>query len=174
MFVSTHVLAGIVISQYVPNPFWAFLVSLISHYVLDIIPHGDENLTKWIREGPTKTRIFLFFVIDLSLLFIFIITVYLRAKLPEPKIMLWAVIGATLPDTLYYGHKYFYKKYLYHKKNLRIILRKYLHFEHLLDHNYKFHDYIHELLHITVPLKFGAFIQLIIIILLLYLCLKIS
>lgn len=174
MLLSTHVLAGIVISQHAPNPFWAFLISLVSHYILDIIPHGDQNIIEWIKRGPKKPRMFLFLATDLSLLFIFLVTVYLKTQLPAPKILLAAIVGSSLPDLLYFGHEYFYKKYLYHKKTLRNILRKYLQFERILDHNYKLHDFLHELLHVNVSLKFGALIQLVIIILLLYICLKIS
>lgn len=174
MLLSTHVLAGIVISQHAPNPFWAFLISLVSHYILDIIPHGDQNIIKWIQRGPKKPRIFLFLAVDLSLLFIFLVNAYLKVQLPTPKILVAAVVGATLPDLLYFGHKYIYKKYLYHKEKLRNILRKYLQFERILDHNYKIHDYIHDLLHINIPLKFGALIQIVIIVILLYICLRIS
>jgi len=174
MLISTHALAGIVISQHAPNAFWAFLISLVSHYILDIIPHGDKSITKWIQRGPATIRIFLYLVVDLCILFIFIVTVYLRARLPDPKVMIAGIIGATLPDLLYFGHEYFYKKYFYHRRTLRTIFRKYLQIEHILHHQYKIHDYIHELLHINISLKYGALIQLVIIIILLYICLRIS
>jgi len=174
MLISTHVLAGIVISQHAPNTFWAFLLSLISHYVLDIIPHGDQNIIKWIRRGPKKPRIFLFLAVDLSLLFIFLVTAYSKTQLPSPKILVAAIIGSALPDLMWFAHEYIYKKYLYHRKTLRTIFRKYLQFEHILDNNYKIHDYVHDLLHINISLKFGALIQIVIIVILLYICLKIS
>ena len=176
MLTTTHVLASIIISQHTPTPFWAFLIALIAHYILDIIPHGDEHIHNWIKAGPFRKRVFYFLLIDLGVLAIFLTTVYLKAQLPNPIILIAAVIGGTLPDILFVSHNFIYKKYIIHKKRKkwRTLLRTYLKFEQLLDNNEKLHKFAHSVLHLKTSLEYGIAIQVLFIALFLILTFLIS
>ncbi|NQU83905.1 MAG: hypothetical protein HQ536_04300 [Parcubacteria group bacterium] len=44
MFLSVHTCAGAVIGRFSPNPVVAFLLGIISHFILDMIPHGDLKI----------------------------------------------------------------------------------------------------------------------------------
>ena len=41
MFLSVHTITGALIGERIADPFWAFGLALLSHFVLDMIPHGD-------------------------------------------------------------------------------------------------------------------------------------
>ena len=57
MFLTTHAAAGIAISHYVHNPWAVFALSFASHFVLDFIPHGDENLYgDYMQLPPVEKR----------------------------------------------------------------------------------------------------------------------
>lgn len=176
MLTTTHVLASIVISQHTPNPFWAFLIALISHYILDLIPHGDEYIHNWIKAGPFRKRVFYFLLIDLGILTVFLITVYLKAQLPNPKTLIFAIIGGTLPDIIFVSHGFIYQKYIIRKqrKKWRSLFRKYLKIEHLLRNHEKFHEFLHSVLHLKASLEYGIVIQLFFITLFLLLTFWIS
>jgi len=98
MFVTIHSTASVLISQYAPNPLWAFLIGLASHYIIDAIPHGDDNITiknigfaKYIKIVLIDNFIL---IVNLSLLLI------LKPGLDMSIILLAALIGAVLPDWL--------------------------------------------------------------------------
>lgn len=42
MFYIVHVLAGAVIAKYFPNFFLVIILGLISHFLIDAIPHKDS------------------------------------------------------------------------------------------------------------------------------------
>jgi len=44
MFLTTHTVVGVLISQHTPTPLIAFSLGFLSHFLLDFIPHGDEQL----------------------------------------------------------------------------------------------------------------------------------
>ena len=43
MLETSHVVVGMVIGKYVPNPLLAFIFSFLSHFILDFIPHWDGD-----------------------------------------------------------------------------------------------------------------------------------
>ena len=44
MYLTAHSSAGVLIAAKVVNPWLAFVLGFLSHYVLDMIPHGEENI----------------------------------------------------------------------------------------------------------------------------------
>jgi len=119
MLITTHALAGVFISQQVGHPAWAFFIGLLSHFILDIIPHGDEYIAEWIYKKHFKRRAFLVVFTDFSVLSIFVIFLLFKIELPQLSILLAGVIGAILPDIFdnvigppgsYLLSKHFYNK----------------------------------------------------------------
>jgi len=97
MFLTVHSATGVVIGQYISNPFIAFVIGLILHYIFDIIPHGD---TKVDNKYKNPIHIALAGIIDLTvILFFFTFLLINKVDLLKPSIVM-GVIGSTLPDIL--------------------------------------------------------------------------
>lgn len=101
MYLSAHTAAGLVIAQAVPNPFLAFLIGLISHLILDFIPHGDEHLVKkHFTRGQTLRRLTGAAMIDGLLAFGFMVLYLWTTPWANYPAVAAAVGGAVLPDFL--------------------------------------------------------------------------
>jgi hypothetical protein len=102
MFLTVHTTAAIAIGAQITNPAGAFLAGLVSHYILDIIPHGDE--TRWpnVTNGQlAKLALFdhMVLVINLSALLV------LKPGFDLTAPMALAILGAVLPDYLMALHR---------------------------------------------------------------------
>ncbi len=104
MFLTVHTPLGIIIGQSVANPILAFVFGLISHYILDLIPHGD---TKVPKKYLNPIHIAFAGLVDLFVILIYIIfLISLNVELLQLNIIL-AVFGSWVPDIL----QAFYFKY---------------------------------------------------------------
>jgi len=158
MFATTHVLASIVISQHTPNPWWAFFISLLSHYFLDLIPHGDKPIEDWIKQGSHFKKSILVFGFDAILIGIFFLTLYQKMSLPAPSIVVAAIIGGMLPDILWVTWD-LYKRYFKHKPTFWALIDM---VEPVLNHHYRLHHWIEHLLKDKAyPHLLGALVQII-------------
>lgn len=104
MFLTVHASAGIIIGQQTGNIWLAFLAGIISHIILDIIPHGDQNLVEsGERFKPEEIKkIRKIALLDILIMSAVMSTIYL-ANLVSPAAVwpvLVAVFGAILPDFL--------------------------------------------------------------------------
>lgn len=97
MFLVIHAAAGATLGAQVQNPFLAFFLGLISHYLLDAIPHGDEKLR---QDFEDKHRIKCTFIvgIDFVLTILTIITMVWLDAPPNPLGLASGIFGALLPD----------------------------------------------------------------------------
>jgi len=105
MMITPHVLAGAAFATKISNPFILVLCAFVSHFLLDMIPHKDYNIT------PLKANFYKLVIdagISLSLLFYFI------GNLPLEKQFLFAVAGffGILPDGLWMLYRLFNWKFL--------------------------------------------------------------
>lgn len=106
MYLSVHGVTGLVIGRLIPNPLVAFLAGLISHFALDLIPHGDEHLVD--EKRFTRPRI-LRRILGASLLdgiVLLVLTVVYFATTPFAPVTatMAAIAGALLPDVLHGIH----------------------------------------------------------------------
>ena len=149
MFLTVHSPLGVVIGGYLPNPFTAFLVGLISHYVFDIIPHGDEvKLGKLSLAGMAWAAI-----IDQAILLLnFMLLAYFKTADVFTPIVIAAVIGAILPDWLMAIHRLSEE---WDNRFARALHR-------LIDPLQNFHYYLHvNLLPYEIPFSLGLILQII-------------
>jgi len=92
MLAASHLVAGGVVGSYIGNPFLAFLVGIIIHFLLDSVPHFDT-----IEEDKFDYK-------ELSLIFIdFLIGMAIIIWVIKPDISLnssfvWGSIGGMTPD----------------------------------------------------------------------------
>jgi hypothetical protein len=102
MFATTHILASIVISQRLSSQWWAFLVSLFSHYLFDLIPHGDAPLGSWMTADPKKRRMIYVLSSDGLCSVVFLVFFWLHGNLPGLSTLIPAMVGGVLPDFIWF------------------------------------------------------------------------
>lgn len=95
MFITVHAASGIIIGQYIGNPWLAFLIGFISHIILDIIPHGDTQVAEKYKNPIHIGAAALLDFIILFFLLVFLLVV--KIDLFQPSIIM-GMIGAMLLD----------------------------------------------------------------------------
>lgn len=107
MVITPHLLAGAVIGAHSPNVWAAFCFGLISHYLLDALPHW-EYLDNLKMNGKLKmfAKISLDFIIGVIIIFALI------WDYPQKLIIISALIGSLLPDALEFFYANFKMKWL--------------------------------------------------------------
>lgn len=144
MLLTVHATAGALIGQQINNPVLAFVLAFISHFILDIIPHGDQD---WIEEykGDQKSKvkkIISIVVIDIVILLVLLVSKYYYSESFAPSLSIGAgILGGILPDFLVGCHELsdrLFKKF------------------------YKFHFWIHDLIKVKPSTLQGVVFQAII------------
>lgn len=100
MYLSVHGTAALTIVRFIPNPFVAFLASLLSHLILDFIPHGDEFLVSSSDSNKNLKRLLGAAIIDGSILVIFILIFFTLYPTISLSLILLSLLGGLLPDIL--------------------------------------------------------------------------
>lgn len=113
MFVTTHAALGALIAQQMPeHPYLAFGLGVASHFLSDIIPHGDTKLYKEYISGRKVKRSIAYSIIDGALAIIFVIFM-LNAVSSEARLaMSLGMIGSVLPDLIVGVYEVFKFKWL--------------------------------------------------------------
>ncbi|MFA5047947.1 MAG: hypothetical protein WC516_02820 [Patescibacteria group bacterium] len=113
MFITVHAAASVIVGEEITYPPLAFIISFLFHFVLDIIPHGDQqlakkflglNLSKFKEKGYIKT-LALYGSLDACFLAFFLIFLFKNFQFPNRDSVVWAIIGGILPDILVALHK---------------------------------------------------------------------
>ncbi|PIP17579.1 MAG: hypothetical protein COX43_03525 [Parcubacteria group bacterium CG23_combo_of_CG06-09_8_20_14_all_35_9] len=100
MYLTVHATCGILIAQKTDNILWAFIFSFISHFILDAIPHGDQELLPHLSRAERLKRIVPIASIDITIATVLISTLIFKNFLVLSPIILAGITGATLPDFL--------------------------------------------------------------------------
>jgi hypothetical protein len=121
MFYIVHVLAGAVIAKYFPNIFIIMLLGLISHFLIDAIPHRDSLFTKEFFKKSYKLKIgdkgVLLEIIDFLIIILLIIFIQIKF---DNLLMLFSIFVSLLPDIIKIGY--------FARLNNNKIFRKYIYF----------------------------------------------
>jgi len=100
MFLTVHTALALLIAKHSPSVLWAFIFGLISHYFLDLVPHGDKELNQWLQNKELR-KVFIITLIDVILAANLIAFAIFWNDFNVPLDFAWAaVIGAILPDFL--------------------------------------------------------------------------
>jgi hypothetical protein len=100
MFMVVHAAVGAAAGQAVSHKSAAFLLGVISHFFLDMIPHGDERIYQdWIK-GKRMRRARLHVGIDVILTVIFVAALFWTPQFANPTVVAWGVVGGLLPDVM--------------------------------------------------------------------------
>lgn len=109
MFITAHSSVAIFLGLQVGNPVLAFVLGMVSHFVFDIIPHGDRGMVKTrinperrlpeVADVYEKRKFLLIAAVDNVLAVGMLL--WLSRMLPIASApVLFAVVGAALPDAL--------------------------------------------------------------------------
>ena len=98
MLLSVHATVGAVLGEQVSTPLLAFVLGFISHFILDIIPHGDEALIKAYRNDFKNKGMKYLIVFDLVSTAILLPLLFYTQKISFNPVVLWGIIGGVLPD----------------------------------------------------------------------------
>lgn len=106
MFLLVHASTGLVIGKLIPWPLLSFLVGLISHFILDFIPHNFAPLQKWLNKDNQKIvknlrPYFIVLVFDLSASALVLAFFYQRFSSLLNLATIAAILGSWLPDFLW-------------------------------------------------------------------------
>jgi hypothetical protein len=100
MFMVVHAAVGAAAGQAVAHSSAAFLLGVISHFFLDMIPHGDEGIYQGYISGSKVKRAYLHVGIDLLMTAMFVVVMFSNPQFASPSVVAWGVFGAVLPDLL--------------------------------------------------------------------------
>lgn len=100
MTYSTHVTLGAAIGFMVGNPLLGFVLGVISHLLVDMIPHGDVKIVENYRNKKKRKPLYAYMTID-AIIAVYIVLGVSQLPLPTSSLaFIAAVVGATLPDLL--------------------------------------------------------------------------
>ncbi len=101
MTLTTHATVGTLIGYSIGDPVAGFVLGLISHLLLDMIPHGDHDMNINFRVNKTRMkRIFAYGTVDaIAAIFLVLIIINWKDLVPINTIS-WAIAGSILPDLL--------------------------------------------------------------------------
>lgn len=136
MFISVHAATSLVIGRAVTSSPLAFILGFILHFILDIIPHGDEKLGKKFfgielgkfRHHDDFKPLALYGSLDACFLAIFLAFMFKNFAFTRADNVVWAIMGGIIPDVLVALYKLYNIKPLkwfsdLHSANHRILFR---------------------------------------------------
>ena len=101
MTLTTHATLGAVIGHAVGNPILAFIFGLISHFLIDMIPHGDTGIADNFRIHKRRQKhAVAFVVVDAIIAIMFILLLANTKDIESMRAFSWGIAGSVLPDLL--------------------------------------------------------------------------
>jgi len=128
MFLTIHAATGAFIGEQVHSPIMAFILGFLSHFVLDIFPHGDYEAIKNYRQGKKIKTMFSIVLIDGIIMTLFILLLFTKKDFFHPNTVAWGITGSILPDLLV-GIYELTGKYFKKFRNFHYFLHNYLKFD---------------------------------------------
>lgn len=98
MFITPHTSVALWISTKVTDPFLAFILGLISHFVLDIIPHGDDNLSEHLSGRARFIYEMKIATADTIVAGALILFFLFYGPPVNHWVLFWVIFGSWLPD----------------------------------------------------------------------------
>ncbi|MBM5789902.1 hypothetical protein FJZ23_02330 [Candidatus Parcubacteria bacterium] len=101
MTLTTHATLGAVIGHAVGNPALAFVFGFLSHFLVDMIPHGDTGLADnfHVHKRRRKQAV-AYVVVDAIVALLFVLLIANTRDLESVRTFSWGITGGVLPDLL--------------------------------------------------------------------------
>ncbi len=100
MFLITHAAVGAMIGQAVGHPILAALGGLVSHFLLDIIPHGDAHLYRSFQRREKVRRAVAYVTTDALAAIFFVLALFNFRDFFHPLNVSLGIAFGILPDLL--------------------------------------------------------------------------
>lgn len=101
MTLTTHATLGAVIGQATGNPLLAFVFGFISHFLIDMIPHGDTGISDNFRVLRRRRKHAVAYVMVDAIFGIFFVLLLANSRdIDSVRTFSWGIVGAVLPDLL--------------------------------------------------------------------------
>lgn len=170
-----HASVGAMAGNAVSNPMAAFALGFLSHFFLDMVPHGDAHMYDWYKSGKRVRPAIVQLGIDVLLTVVLIAALFILQDFFSPVAVAMGIVGGLMPDMLVGffelikpgKRKWLYRKlesfHTLHMKNHCLMSR-------YLSRNKDFRDDAQELLYglkfsikqfreRDIPLRYGLIIQ---------------
>lgn len=164
MTLTTHAATGILVAQWTNSPTLGFVFGIVSHYLTDAIPHGDEFIY-WRQMHRAKDA----FAISVVTIDVVMVLLLLYASLKfgsfhNQSLVIIAAFGGILPDLLMTTHGQLQRLNI---TTLRIPLfnKAFEFFRQLLQIHHTFHMLFHDLVRSPIRFRTGIFYQVVFILL---------
>ena len=101
MTLTTHATLGAVIGRATGNPALAFVFGFISHFLIDMIPHGDTGLADNFRvRHYHRKRAVAYVAVDAVFALFFVLLLANTRDIDSMRTFSWGIVGGVLPDLL--------------------------------------------------------------------------
>lgn len=96
-----HAAAGTFLGRvFYDNPILAFIISIISHFFLDMIPHGDAHVYARFKRKENIKRAVAVVLLDAGATILFILFIFNTQVFISRLAVSLAILGGILPDIL--------------------------------------------------------------------------
>ncbi|OGY55356.1 MAG: hypothetical protein A2951_01885 [Candidatus Buchananbacteria bacterium RIFCSPLOWO2_01_FULL_56_15] len=100
MFLTSHATAAVLIAEQIHSPTLAFALGWLSHYLLDMIPHGDDKLLDHLPRRAYLVAFTKIAAVDFFIMIGWLWFLFNRGTIVLTPVMIAAVVGSLLPDIL--------------------------------------------------------------------------
>jgi len=100
MFLLIHSTAGMILGQAVQKPVWSFIVGFVTHFIFDIIPHGDSGVYTKYKNGEMKKRAVAIVTVDAVLTILWVLWSMEAFTGDIRRSVTAGIAGSVLPDLL--------------------------------------------------------------------------
>lgn len=131
MFITTHAALGALAAEMIPtHPILAFFIGMATHFISDIIPHGDSGLYKGYVSGSKVKRAVAYVVIDGVVAILFVLFLFNTQVFDHRLAISMGIAGGVLPDLLVAVYE------LFRVKGLRWFHRVHFFFHNMISGRY--------------------------------------
>jgi hypothetical protein len=100
MFLAVHAAIGALVGVAMPHPVLSFSAGVVSHFLTDLIPHGDDDLYQEYKKGNKKLRAYLHVAVDAVVTIGLVFSMFWFRDFVNPAAIIAGVVGGVLPDVL--------------------------------------------------------------------------
>ncbi|MCR4312507.1 MAG: hypothetical protein NUV56_04465 [Candidatus Uhrbacteria bacterium] len=100
MTLTTHAAIGAFIGSFVSDPVIGFMAGATSHFLVDMIPHGDNQLADLFRVYKRRKLAVTYVMIDAIIAILFLLVMFSARSGDMNTAFSAAIAGSILPDLL--------------------------------------------------------------------------
>ncbi len=139
MFLIVHASVGALVGEQIDSPLLAFVLGIFSHFIIDIIPHGDEGVGRTFVDGKQHSWLAALAFLDAATALCLVSLMWLHGLLPNYLSAFAGAVGAMVPDIL---------------SGIALLSKK-----KILPDFDRFHAWNHRLLGLEAPFWVGGLVQ---------------